>query len=226
MNSNLTRVQRRALCQELGGGVKLTLLFKASIHGFTGAAFHQRCDTRGPSVSVGYNSSGYVFGGYTNAPSVSLDNLSMTQRPFSLPSKETSCSNTQHNNAYAVKMISNCGPYFGEALVLMNGAEMHGNDLQLIECEVYQVEETTELEKPWRVVAWDSQRRKELMDSVSKYEPLSSAVSQVRVLLVGPVGAGKSSFFNSINSVFRGYVTSQAMAGCSATSLTTQMPKE
>ncbi|KAK7879560.1 hypothetical protein WMY93_033732 [Mugilogobius chulae] len=38
----------------------------------------------------------------------------------------------------------------------------------------------------------------------------------------GPVGAGKSSFFNSINSVFRGHVTCQAMAGSSATSLTTQ----
>ncbi|KAK7938258.1 hypothetical protein WMY93_001584 [Mugilogobius chulae] len=240
MNSNLTRVQRRALCQELGGGVKLTLLFKASIHGFTGAAFHQRCDTRGPSVSVGYNSSGHVFGGYTNAPFCQSGQFVNDPKAFLFTFKEDELLKyPTTNNAYAVKMISNSGPYFGEALVLMNGgaavthsnpgnyytfpaAEMHGNDLQLIECEVYQVEETTELEKPWRVVAWDSQRRKELMDSVSKYEPLSSAVSQVRVLLVGPVGAGKSSFFNSINSVFRGYVTSQAMAGCSATSLTTQ----
>uniref|UniRef100_A0A3B4ADR6 G domain-containing protein n=1 Tax=Periophthalmus magnuspinnatus TaxID=409849 RepID=A0A3B4ADR6_9GOBI len=63
------------------------------------------------------------------------------------------------------------------------------------------------------------------MDSVSTYKPLCSSVSRVRVLLVGPVGAGKSSFFNSINSVFRGHVTSQAMAGCSATSLTTQHPE-
>ncbi|KAK7938261.1 hypothetical protein WMY93_001587 [Mugilogobius chulae] len=172
-------------------------------------------------------------------PSVSLDNLSMTKGLSLYLQRRQAAQIPTTSSGYAVKMISNSGPYFGEALVLMNGgaavtysnpgnyytfpaAEMHGNDLQLIECEVYQVEETTELEKPWRVVAWDSQRRKELMDSVSKYEPLSSAVSQVRVLLVGPVGAGKSSFFNSINSVFRGYVTSQAMAGCSATSLTTQ----
>uniref|UniRef100_A0A3B4AFE2 G domain-containing protein n=1 Tax=Periophthalmus magnuspinnatus TaxID=409849 RepID=A0A3B4AFE2_9GOBI len=68
-----------------------------------------------------------------------------------------------------------------------------------------------------------SRRRQKLMDSVSTYKPLCSSVSRVRVLLVGPVGAGKSSFFNSINSVFRGHVTSQAMAGCSATSLTTQV---
>ncbi|XP_055364195.1 interferon-induced protein 44-like isoform X2 [Betta splendens] len=53
------------------------------------------------------------------------------------------------------------------------------------------------------------------MDSIQVYKPIISFVSQVRVLLIGPVGAGKSSFFNSVNSVFRGHVTSQAIAGCS-----------
>lgn len=61
------------------------------------------------------------------------------------------------------------------------------------------------------------------MDSIKSYKPMVPTVSQVRILLIGPVGAGKSSFFNSINSVFRGHVTSQAIAGTSATSLTTQV---
>lgn len=65
--------------------------------------------------------------------------------------------------------------------------------------------------------------KKELMESIKMYKPTVSSVSQVRVLLIGPVGAGKSSFFNSINSVFRGHVTSQAIAGSSTTSLTTQV---
>uniref|UniRef100_A0A8C6SMU1 Si:ch211-197g15.10 n=1 Tax=Neogobius melanostomus TaxID=47308 RepID=A0A8C6SMU1_9GOBI len=240
MNSNLTRAQQRALQRELGGGVKLSLLFKASIHGFTGAAFHQRCDTRGPTVSVGYNRSGNVFGGYTSAPFCQSGQYVNDPKAFLFTFTGDKLSKyTTINNTYAVKMIANSGPYFGEALVLMNAsqpvvhsnpgnyynfpaAEMHSNDLQLIECEVYQVEETSELETPWRTVVWESKRRLELMDGIKAYKPLDSAVSQVRVLLVGPVGAGKSSFFNSINSVFRGHVTSQAMAGCSVTSLTTQ----
>ncbi|XP_078114793.1 interferon-induced protein 44-like isoform X2 [Sander vitreus] len=65
-------------------------------------------------------------------------------------------------------------------------------------------------------------KKKELMETVKMYKPTVSSVPQVRVLLIGPVGAGKSSFFNSINSVFRGHVTSQAIAGSSTTSLTTQ----
>ena len=61
------------------------------------------------------------------------------------------------------------------------------------------------------------------MDSIRSYKPMVSSVSQVQVLLIGAVGAGKSSFFNSINSVFRGHVTSQAITGSSTTSLTTQV---
>lgn len=61
------------------------------------------------------------------------------------------------------------------------------------------------------------------MESIRTYKPLISTVKRVRVLLIGPIGAGKSSFFNSINSVFRGHVTSQAMSGSSGTSVTTQV---
>ncbi|KAI9999487.1 hypothetical protein NQD34_018490 [Periophthalmus magnuspinnatus] len=239
MNSNLTSVQQRALCSELGGRVKLKLLFKASIHGFTGAAFHQRLDARGPSISVGYNSSGHVLEG-TPAPLQS--DWSICQRPegvsFTFKGDALLKYPTTYSN-YAVKMVGNSGPYFGESLILMNGgaavhsnpgqyytaftpAEMHGNDLQLIECEVYQVEGNSSNPTVSTDLVPVSRRRQKLMDSVSTYKPLCSSVSRVRVLLVGPVGAGKSSFFNSINSVFRGHVTSQAMAGCSATSLTTQ----
>jgi len=66
-------------------------------------------------------------------------------------------------------------------------------------------------------------KRAELLETIKTYKPTDASVSRVRVLLVGPVGAGKSSFFNSINSVFRGHVTSQAIAGCSCTSLTTKV---
>ncbi|XP_024134776.1 interferon-induced protein 44-like isoform X1 [Oryzias melastigma] len=239
MNPNLTKNQQRAICSQLGN-VKLKLLYKASIHGFTGAAFHQHCDNKSPTVSVGYNTSGRVFGGYTRQP-FSQSGLYVNDDQAFLFSFSGEKLNKYPciNAPYAVKMISNSGPYFGEALVLVIGsqpkvysspgnyynfkaAEMHGNDLNLTECEVYQVEETVELEKPWRPVIWESKRKTELMESIKFYKPLNSSVTQARVLLIGPVGAGKSSFFNSINSIFRGHVTSQAISGSSSTSLTTQ----
>ncbi|XP_078802002.1 interferon-induced protein 44-like isoform X2 [Oryzias latipes] len=60
------------------------------------------------------------------------------------------------------------------------------------------------------------------METIRTYRPLNSSVTQARVLLIGAVGAGKSSFFNSLNSIFRGHVTSQAISGSCSTSLTTQ----
>ncbi|XP_056233917.1 interferon-induced protein 44-like isoform X1 [Seriola aureovittata] len=239
MNSLLTRDQQRTICSQLGR-VKLQLLYKASIHGFTGAAFHQRCDNHSPTVSVGFNDSGFVFGGYTKQPFSQSGQYVQDDQAFLFTfSGEKLLKYPVTGPANAVRMIANSGPYFGEALVLVNGgkavvysnpgnhykfnaAEMHGNNLNLTECEVYQVEETTELERPWRTIIWKSEKRKELIDSIKNYKPTVSSVSQVRVLLIGAVGAGKSSFFNSINSVFRGHVTSQAIAGCSTTSLTTQ----
>ena len=65
--------------------------------------------------------------------------------------------------------------------------------------------------------------KQELMKKIQEYQPELSGVTQARVLLVGPVGAGKSSFFNSINSVFRGHMTSQAISGVCGKSVTTQV---
>ena len=62
----------------------------------------------------------------------------------------------------------------------------------------------------------------ELKRNIEQYKPLKELnVDQARVLLVGQVGAGKSSFFNTINSIFRGYITSQACIGNAEHSLTT-----
>ncbi|XP_050406201.1 interferon-induced protein 44-like isoform X2 [Patella vulgata] len=58
---------------------------------------------------------------------------------------------------------------------------------------------------------------------VEDYCPVEDAgVKQSRILLVGSVGAGKSSYFNTINSIFRGHVTSQANTGSAEHSLTTK----
>ena len=157
MNSMLTSSQQRIISSQLGR-VKLRLLYKASIHGFTGAAFHQRCDKRSPTVSVGYNASGYVFGGFTKQPFSQSGLFVRDDEAFLFTlNGEKLLKYPVTSPANAVKMISYSGPYFGEALALVNGSkavvfsnpgnhynftaeEMHGNDLNLTECEVYELE--------------------------------------------------------------------------------------
>ncbi|XP_072563004.1 interferon-induced protein 44-like [Paramormyrops kingsleyae] len=62
----------------------------------------------------------------------------------------------------------------------------------------------------------------ELKKSVQEYTPTIHSVPQARILLIGAISAGKSSFFNSINSIFRGNIAVQARAGWSHFSNTTK----
>ena len=63
-----------------------------------------------------------------------------------------------------------------------------------------------------------------LKNEVEEYVPLEeTGVEQVKVLLIGQVGAGKSSFFNTINSIFKGKITNQATAGSSEKCVTTKV---
>uniref|UniRef100_A0A8C8DGN1 TLDc domain-containing protein n=1 Tax=Oryzias sinensis TaxID=183150 RepID=A0A8C8DGN1_9TELE len=246
MNSKLTETQQKVICSQLGN-FKLNLLYKASIHGFTGAAFHQHCDNKSSTVSVGYNKSGHVFGGYTSQPFSQSRQFVNDGQAFLFSFSEEKLNTYPVTNApYAVKMDMDSGPNFGNTLILVyknqkkmysnpgsfggplhskyynfTAEKMHGNDLDLTECEVYQVEESFQFENPWRTLNWNSEQKKKLMERIESDKPSISSVSEARVLLVGPVGAGKSSFFNSFKSIFKGHITSQATPGTSSTSVTT-----
>ena len=61
-----------------------------------------------------------------------------------------------------------------------------------------------------------------LKEEIVDYAPDDdSDVPSTNILLIGQIGAGKSSFFNSVNSIFRGKITSQARSGSFEHSLTT-----
>uniref|UniRef100_A0A8C2PU40 TLDc domain-containing protein n=1 Tax=Cyprinus carpio TaxID=7962 RepID=A0A8C2PU40_CYPCA len=237
LTSGLTEEQRKQLCALLGD-VKLSLLYKASVHGYQASAFHQRCDSQGPTLLVAYNRTGYIFGGYTSVDYTQSGQY-ITDREaflFSFQGKIPVC--IKMNSGYA--RLDDAGvPNFGQQLYFcynnqpvlynsganvfsLNPATMYGNDTQLTECEVYKVEQSNIEQKPWRNVLWTAERKDKLMETIRNYKPLVTSVSRVRILMIGPVGAGKSSFFNSINSIFMGRITSKAMSGSAGTSLTTQ----
>ncbi|KAM4740058.1 interferon-induced protein 44-like [Anableps anableps] len=71
------------------------------------------------------------------------------------------------------------------------------------------------LESEWRDVQWTEEQKKNLMKTVSAYRPSCKDVPQARILLLGPVRSGKSSFISSVQSVFNGRVTNRAMVGSS-----------
>uniref|UniRef100_UPI0037E84FB9 interferon-induced protein 44 isoform X2 n=1 Tax=Semicossyphus pulcher TaxID=241346 RepID=UPI0037E84FB9 len=76
---------------------------------------------------------------------------------------------------------------------------------------------------PWRAVEWTEEQKTSMMMTVSSFRPSCKEVTQTRVLLLGPVSSGKSSFVSSVQSVFNGRVTNRAMVGSSSTSFTKKL---
>ncbi|XP_039637487.1 interferon-induced protein 44-like [Perca fluviatilis] len=75
--------------------------------------------------------------------------------------------------------------------------------------------------KPWRTINWGDNQSE--LQYVKDYKPQTDGL---RILLHGPVGAGKSSFVNSVQSVLKGQMCRQALVantsrGCFTKSYTT-----
>ncbi|XP_078416812.1 interferon-induced protein 44-like isoform X2 [Cetorhinus maximus] len=235
----LTAANRKELSQLLGK-VNLHLLYKASVQGFGADVFHAKCDSQGPTLTVGYNKAGYIFGGYTSEDFDTYgcevkDNKAFLFRLSAKKAGGTPKKFAVNQGAVAIRNHLSYGPNFGgilhflfkgKAVVLqlkhplsynLYEGDLSGCDVDAVECEVYRVQE---LRAPWRNVTWTT-KRQELLEFVSGYKPYDSSATKVRVLLVGPVGGGKSSFINSVNSNFRGHVTNRVVIGSGPTSTTT-----
>ena len=51
---------------EWTGGKNMELLYRGSRDGMSGDAFHNRCNNKGPTISLIKNENGYIFGGYAS----------------------------------------------------------------------------------------------------------------------------------------------------------------
>ncbi|XP_013765562.1 interferon-induced protein 44 [Pundamilia nyererei] len=79
------------------------------------------------------------------------------------------------------------------------------------------------LESPWRNMDWTEERKTSLMEAITSYRRSCEEVPQARVLLLGPVSSGKSSFISSVQSVFNGRVTNRAMVGSFSSGFTKKL---
>ncbi|XP_069009400.1 interferon-induced protein 44 isoform X2 [Embiotoca jacksoni] len=92
---------------------------------------------------------------------------------------------------------------------------------------------TTKLACQWRDVEWTEdasnhpefqpREKTSLMKTVSSYRPSCEEVTPARVLLLGPISSGKSSFISSVQSVFNGRVTNRAMVGSFSSGFTKKL---
>lgn len=162
ITSRLSKQQEMKLSSLLGHA-KLSLLFKASVHGFKSNSFHQKCDHQGSTITVAYNNSGYIFGACTSKDYAQTGQNITDDKAFLFSFKtnddvDKAPLRVVSTNPQQAFSDGNTGPNFFSLLFMYNNTatvysnpgtypfdpvEMHGNNLQLIECEVYRVEGET-----------------------------------------------------------------------------------
>lgn len=157
VKSSLSEDQQKKLLSLLGQ-VRLHLLFKARVHGFTAAGFHNRCDKQGPTVIVAYNAAGFVFGAYTSKDYVQSGEAVHDEEAFlySISAGGDKLLRVAGISGQCAFTDVATGPNFG-ALVFLHEDQpvllsnpgtsftfqaeaLHGGDMALTEFEVYRVE--------------------------------------------------------------------------------------
>ncbi|TRY64405.1 hypothetical protein DNTS_017100 [Danionella cerebrum] len=87
--------------------------------------------------------------------------------------------------------------------------------VQIASLEVKFLKKTYQEVKKWEVQNQNQSKGMELKTHLEKFVPSNPDIKVIKILLVGAVGAGKSSFINSVISVFKGRIVPDAL--CSTT---------
>eukprot|EP00066_Takifugu_rubripes_P024106 XP_011613372.1 PREDICTED: interferon-induced protein 44-like [Takifugu rubripes] len=66
---------------------------------------------------------------------------------------------------------------------------------------------------PWKTVVWGRRKRTEYIKAIKEFKPINGSVTKARILLLGPSGVGKSSFVNSVVSIFKERISNPAGRG-------------
>lgn len=262
MDGKLKEKEMDQLEQWIGTGPKMfTLQYAISRDGCDSGIFHQKCDKKGPTVTVLYNQYDSVYGGYTSVSweANTTSTYGKDERAFLFQLKYNG---NEERNKFQVKKPANAvvqslgnGPTFGSGCTFSNrinktgkvfplngnlsfgttfhsyGAsfdQINNGTMEVTELEVYivtdgQRKKTPPVTEPWRKTKqWNTMLLKELKEEVVAFKPHPDLeITDAKILMIGPVGAGKSSFYNTIDSVFRGRITSRAGSGSAEQSLTT-----
>ncbi|XP_052247799.1 interferon-induced protein 44-like [Dreissena polymorpha] len=126
-------------------------------------AFHQKCDNKGPTVTVLYNQQDSVYEEYASS-----------------------------------NWTSSTGAYITDSNAFLYQLKYSGSDT----LTKFSYLETL------------------IKDIVSFKHSGKLGLSDVRILMLGPVGTGKSSFYNTINSVFKGRISQSAPCGVAINGIT------
>ncbi|KAB0365980.1 hypothetical protein FD754_010136 [Muntiacus muntjak] len=166
-------------------GEKQFSLYKASVHGFSTNSMLKICSEQGPTLTVNYGEGNYLIIVFVFQESIITK---CKVGPFKLPMlfDEDNYGNREVSIHLKEKTM-----HFSKNTVKKLGLSQRYISFQ--DCEVFQCEDL--LDK--RRMNGITELKENLLCAIRNYVPYGGLVHKIRILLVGPVGGGKSSFVNS-----------------------------
>ncbi|XP_048841034.1 interferon-induced protein 44-like [Brienomyrus brachyistius] len=222
-NSRLDTESEKKLLKLFDPNVNFRLLYKGSHFRFDISKLFEICSEQGSFILIVYFEK-YIFGGFLKK-SLPHSNKQVEDEDafvFSLRDMDSTATRFSVNKGYHAFHRNNYSISFGNCLkVAASKGEFHvdlcstcdfncpkwSRKKQLCdEVELHRVQAGDLLPGPWRGLPWTEANRDELRKNLVSYEPPIAELTQVRVLLLGPAGAGKSSFIGSIKSALYGHI--------------------
>uniref|UniRef100_A0A3B1JRA7 G domain-containing protein n=1 Tax=Astyanax mexicanus TaxID=7994 RepID=A0A3B1JRA7_ASTMX len=113
---------------------------------------------------------------------------------------------------------------FSPDLIYSSSSWTEEQGVRCLDVELHRVQDVGDiLPNPWRELSWTEENRKSLRENFVSYKLVVETVSQVRALLLGPVGSGKSSLINSIRSTMFKRIMHLPNVGTAAGSFTKKL---
>uniref|UniRef100_A0A8B9KNS7 TLDc domain-containing protein n=1 Tax=Astyanax mexicanus TaxID=7994 RepID=A0A8B9KNS7_ASTMX len=211
--------------------VRLHLLYKSSHHGADISTLLCSFDSCGSFVLAVFLQSGEVRGGFT---SKSLKNGSefTDEEAFLFEINNNARRFPVNKPARAVQVhftesAPSSSSLFGSAAPRSTAFGLSaGFALTVMTDDGFCLDVGDILPNPWRELSWTEENRKRLRENFVSYKLVVETVSQVRALLLGPVGSGKSSLINSIRSTMFKRIMHLPNVGTAAGSFTKKVSRK
>ncbi|XP_048841032.1 interferon-induced protein 44-like isoform X2 [Brienomyrus brachyistius] len=240
--SRMTLQEEKRLVKLFPSRVSLCLLYQGSRHGFKIRTMREKTQSQESLIFLTYLESGTIMGGYLGRafPDLNYVECSVQDKKafvFSVSQKSSiHFPVVDHRQAFNVKLYEEI-LLFGECLKM----EMKDDSCLVkadsdvvyntnwpeitescVDVEIHRVQDAGDLMlRPWREMSWTETEN--LRKDLASYKPDIAGLSQVRALLLGPVGSGKSSFINSIKSMLCRHVVNLPITGSGPDGFTSKL---
>lgn len=238
MTTRLTWMEEKIL-EMLLGNASLTLLYQSSVHKHCTLEMTNKCSLQGSTVTVVHLKE-EVVGVFMLEDFPNIDSKKTSacawfsfernkinsgiSALFSNTLVKVDSTDLQMSSPSGLTLTVNSSKqrlYLNDAVI--KNLELNlGRSSLYLECEIFRVDGIKKNPGFIKKMVTAIEHQEEFLSTLRAYRPYADLVSEVRILLVGPVGSGKSSFVNSVKSVFQGRLTRQAIVGSDESSITKQ----